>query len=257
MEHDYPLFAGRRILKKESLWMLRDYTYAGWQLYYADYTDGILGGCGIRAEEGALAIEKGILKFRGFIYLLQEEEIVPYQPENAWRSLKAEFSEEECNPDSKTYHVRFFLDETLQCSENQLEMCRFYLREGAALRYSYKSFSDMATEYDTVNLIYAAVAGVGETTLHPALLLKFAEELWEKEGKDIVDINFCFLIWNAQGMVERRVIAAYLSEKSGKETIEQMRQHSKKSLYEKLVRIVDNRVGPEKNRTAEKKIIVE
>ena len=39
MEIRVPVFAGRRILKKESLWDIRDYTYAGWQLYYADHTD--------------------------------------------------------------------------------------------------------------------------------------------------------------------------------------------------------------------------
>ena len=42
MEIRVPVFAGRRILKKESLWDIRDYTYAGWQLYYADHTDGLL-----------------------------------------------------------------------------------------------------------------------------------------------------------------------------------------------------------------------
>lgn len=30
MEIRVPVFAGRRILKKESLWDIRDYTYAGW-----------------------------------------------------------------------------------------------------------------------------------------------------------------------------------------------------------------------------------
>ena len=45
MEIRVPVFAGRRILKKESLWDIRDYTYAGWQLYYSEYTDGLLKGC--------------------------------------------------------------------------------------------------------------------------------------------------------------------------------------------------------------------
>lgn len=58
MEIRVPVFAGRRILKKESLWDIRDYTYAGWQLYYAEYTDGLLKGCDIRAEDGRLVIGK-------------------------------------------------------------------------------------------------------------------------------------------------------------------------------------------------------
>ena len=74
MEIRVPVFAGRRILKKESLWDIRDYTYAGWQLYYADHTDGLLKGCEIHAEDGRLVIGKGMLKFHDFIYLMMEEE---------------------------------------------------------------------------------------------------------------------------------------------------------------------------------------
>lgn len=257
MEHHYPLFAGRRILKKESLWTIRDYTYASWQLYYAGYTDGVLNGCGIRAEEEELVIEKGMIKFHDFIYLLQAEERVSYRPENAWRILKAEFSEEEGNPDSKLYRVRFFLDDVPECNDGQLELCRFYLREGSVLRDSYKSFSDMATEYDTINLIYAAAAGEGECTLHPALLRQFAEELWEQEGKNAVDINFCFLIWNTQGKVERRVVAAYLEQKAGKDRTDYIRQSNPQRLFEGLERIAANRTGEKKDRTAARRIIVE
>lgn len=108
MEIRVPVFAGRRILKKESLWDIRDYTYAGWQLYYADHTDGLLKGCEIHAEDGRLVIGKGMLKFHDFIYLMMEEERVDYQPKNRWQMLKAEFSEDETNLDYKAYCVRFF-----------------------------------------------------------------------------------------------------------------------------------------------------
>lgn len=175
MEIRVPVFAGRRILKKESLWDIRDYTYAGWQLYYADHTDGLLKGCEIHTEDGRLVIGKGMLKFHDFIYLLMEEEEVAYQPKNRWQVLKAEFSEDETNLDYKAYRVRFFLDEEMELGENQMEMCRFYLREGSALRDSYKNFADMSTEYDTVNLICATVAGIGEKTLHPVVVKQFGE----------------------------------------------------------------------------------
>ena len=173
MEIRVPVFAGRRILKKESLWDIRDYTYAGWQLYYAEYTDGLLKGCDIRAEDGQLVIGKGMLKFQDFIYLMMEEERVDYQPKNRWQVLKAEFSEDETNLDYKAYWVKFFLDEEMELGENQIEMCRFYLREGAVLRDSYKNFADRSTKYDTINLIYATVAGVGEKTLHPVVVRQF------------------------------------------------------------------------------------
>lgn len=255
MEIRVPMFAGRRILKKESLWDIRDYTYAGWQLYYADYTDGLLKGCDIRAGDGQFVIGKGMLKFHDFIYLMMEEERVDYQPKNRWQMLKAEFSEDETNLDYKAYRVRFFLDEELELGENQIEMCRFYLREGSALRDSYKNFADLSTEYDTVNLIYAAVAGAGEKTLHPVVVRQFGEEIWNMEEKDQFDFGFCNLVWNTQGMVERKVIAAYLGCKMKKAAVAQIMRYDNQKIYEKMENIVDN-MGKFKREKVNPKVII-
>ena len=257
MEMRVPIFAGRRILKKESLWDIRDYTYAGWQLYYAEYTDGLLKGCDIRAEDGQLVIGKGMLKFHDFIYLMMEEERVDYQPKNRWQMLKAEFSEDETNLDYKAYCVRFFLDEELELGENQMEMCRFYLREGSALRDSYKNFADMSTEYDTVNLICATVAGIGEKTLHPLVVKQFGEELWNMEEKDQFDFGFCNLVWNTQGRVERKVIAAYLSNKMKKAVVDKIMSYDNQMVYEKLENIVDNMGKFKKEKVNARVIIVD
>ena len=257
MEMRVPIFAGRRILKKESLWDIRDYTYAGWQLYYAEYTDGLLKGCDIRAEDGQLVIGKGMLKFHDFIYLMMEEERVDYQPKNRWQMLKAEFSEDETNLDYKAYRVRFFLDEELELGENQMEMCRFYLREGSALRDSYKNFAEMSTEYDTVNLICATVAGIGEKTLHPLVVKQFGEELWNMEEKDQFDFGFCSLVWNTQGRVERKVIAAYLSNKMKKAVVANIMSYDNQMVYEKLENIVDNMGKFKKEKVNTRVIIVD
>lgn len=257
MEIRVPVFAGRRILKKESLWDIRDYTYAGWQLYYAEYTDGLLKGCDIRAEDGRLVIGKGMLKFHDFIYLMMEEERVDYQPKNRWQVLKAEFSEDETNLDYKAYRVRFFLDEEMELGENQIEMCRFYLREGSVLRDSYKNFADMSTEYDTVNLICATVAGVREKTLHPVVVRQFGEELWNMEEKDQFDFGFCSLVWNTQGRVERKVIAAYLSNKMKKAVVANIMSYDNQMVYEKLENIVDNMGKFKKEKVNTRVIIVD
>lgn len=257
MEIRVPVFAGRRILKKESLWDIRDYTYAGWQLYYAEYTDGLLKGCDIRAEDGQLVIGKGMLKFHDFIYLMMEEERVDYQPKNRWQVLKAEFSEDETNLDYKAYRVKFFLDEEMELGENQIEMCRFYLREGSVLRDSYKNFADMSTEYDTVNLICATVAGIGEKTLHPLVVKQFGEELWNMEEKDQFDFGFCSLVWNTQGRVERKVIAAYLSNKMKKAVVANIMSYDNQMVYEKLENIVDNMGKFKKEKVNTRVIIVD
>lgn len=257
MKNRYPLFAGRRILKKESLWDIRDYTYAGWQLFYAGYTDGLLSGCSIHAKDGVLVIGRGMIKFHDFIYLVQEEERVSYQPGSRWQVLKAEFSEDDTNLDYKEYRVRFFLDNDMQLKENQMEMCRFYLREGSALRDTYKNFSDMSTEYDTISLIHATVAGVGEKTLHPALLMEFAKSLWKVKEKDQFDFGFCSLIWNANGKIERRAIAAYLSCKMKEEPVKQIILDENQKFYENLDKTIRNMGKFKKEKEGSKLIIVD
>lgn len=257
MENRFPLLQGRRILKKESLWDIRDYAYEGWRLYYAGYTDGLLQGCAIRTKEGILTIGRGMIKFHDFVYLIREEEQVSYAPKNGWQVLKAEFTEDTAHPDYKEYRCRFFLDRNVWLEENQIEMCQFYLRDGSVLRDRYKNFSDMATEYDTVNLVHAAVAGTGAGTLHPSLLLQFADNLWEVKEKDSFDIGFCFLIWNTQGMVERRVIEAYLSGKTGKDRAESDLWDRNQHIYEHLDQIIAHMGRVQKKKEYPKMIFVD
>lgn len=231
MDNRFPLFPGGRILKKESLWDVRDYAYGSWQLYYGDYTDGLLKGCEIRAEENELVVGSGMLKYNTFIYLLQDEVRVPYKAEDTWVSLKAAFKEDREHPDYYKYNVTFFLDQDLKLADGQIEMCRFYLRKGSWLRDTYKGFYDMATEYDTVNLIYASVAGRERQSLHPSILMNYAKEFWEKQVKEPVDYGFCFEIWNAVHPLSRRTIAAYLAEKRKDRGIQEIFDFGNETLF--------------------------
>ncbi len=213
MENRYPLFAGGRILKKEALWDLRDYAYESWQLYYADYTDGVIRGCRIRVEGTNLVIGKGIIKCGNFIYLLKEEAEVPFTAENKLVALKAEFEEKAGSPDYLAYDVKFFLDDVVERKKNQIELCRFHLRTGSVLRDTYKNFYDMRTEYDTVNLLHATVAGRGGERIHPAVLLRFAEEMQICGRKEEADRAFCYELLSSEGEVETMLVMAYLEDK--------------------------------------------
>lgn len=213
MENRYPLFAGGRILKKEALWDLRDYTYGSMQLQYMDYTDGIVKGCNVRVEGNCLVVGRGMLKYGDFLYLLQEEARIPFAAENRTVVLKAIFTVKAGNPDYLSYQVDFLLDQDVERQENQIEICRFHLREGSALRDIYTDFADMNTEYDTVNLLYATVSGRGQGRLHPKILLQFAEEMQGRAGKDVADMAFCYEIRNHAGELERAVVLAYLVDK--------------------------------------------
>lgn len=239
MENRYPLFAGGRILKKEALWDLRDYVYDSLQTVYADYTDGIVRGCRIRVEDGQLIIGKGMLKYGGFLYLMREEVTISFRAENRLTVLKAAFSVDGKHPDYLSYQMAFLLDQDAQRQENQIEFCRFHLREGSVLRDVYKDFSDQQTRYDTVSLINATVAGRGQERLHPAVLLRFAEEMQERGGKDAADMAFCYEVRNHAGEVERSVVLAYLADK-GTARMAKLQEWDNGELVSEMERILLN-----------------
>lgn len=238
MENRYPLFAGGRILKKESLWDLRDYVYDKLQLLYQDYTDGVIKGCGIRVDGMNLVVEQGMLKYQKFIYLIAEEVRIPFVAENRMLALKAEFAVKGNHLDHITYEVRFFLDHILQRQENQIELCRFHLREGSALRDTYKNFYDMITEYDTVNLIYVTVAGRNRARLHPDIFHQYAKEMYLRDNKDIEDKVFCYHVFQQKGEVEMDLLDAYLLDKKIEIAGIDTNTENNMVYFEKLVKVL-------------------
>lgn len=238
MENRYPLFPGGRILKKESLWDLRDYAYGGWQLQYVDYTNGILKGCRVRVEGTNLIVGRGMLKYGDFIYLVREEVMIPFEAENRMTILKAVFDVKKNHSDYFVYGVRFFLDNELKLQENQIELCRFHLREGSVLRDTYKNFYDMGTEYDTINLLYATVAGKEKTVLHPEIMQRFMEELHEQQDKQMADYAFCYSIKNTDGIVSRNLIAAYLADRKQDYTVKEINSWDNVRLFNELANVL-------------------
>lgn len=257
MENRYPRFAGGRILKKESLWDLRDYAYGSMQLFYMDYTDGIIKGCRVRVEGNNLVIGKGILKYGDFIYLLQEEEEISFEAENRLTVLKAAFTEKRGNPDHLAYQVSFFLDPDTARQENQIELCRFHLRTGSVLRDSYKNFSDMRTEYDTVNLIHATMAGRGQERLHPEVMMRFAQEMAVQKEKHTVDSCFCYQILNTAGETDRELVETYLADKGEEGYEDSDRKYDSESLFESLRNLLGYENSARGKHVGRKVILVE
>lgn len=257
MENRYPLFAGGRILKKEALWDLRDYSYGGIQLYYMDYTDGIVRGCNVRVEDNCLVVGKGILKYGDFLYLLQEEARVPFAAENRTVALKAVFNVNEGNPDYLSYQVDFLLDQDVEREENQIEICRFHLRQGSVLRDTYKDFADMGTEYDTVNLLYANMAGKGESRVHPQVLMKFAKEMQRHDKKSIEDVAFCYHILQQGGEVERTVVEAYLRDKWKNEITMDAEMQQNEICFKRLEALLNQRTDNRDKGLRQRVIFVE
>lgn len=213
MEHIYPAFERGRIMKKELLWALRDYSYSALQLQYADYPDGIISGCRIRVDDNFLCIESGIIKCHNFIFLITEEEKIAYSPTRCYVSLKFRLIEREVLSDYVRYVTEFVLDEKLERKQNELELCRFKLKEGIKLRTEYKDFFDIETEYDTVNLANATWASVGGNTLSKEVTDYFAKKVLECEHADDKDIHFAYLLLQSKEAINFKIMKDYIFQK--------------------------------------------
>ena len=90
-----------------------------------------------------------------------------------------------------------------------LELCRFKLQPGARLRYTYTSFADRETEYDTLNTIHAPFCGMGRPTLSPEITAHFAREALAA-GADGTDALFCMMLLSSKEPVQAEALEAYI-----------------------------------------------
>lgn len=217
MEHIYPAFERGRIMKKELLWALRDYSYSALQLQYQNYPRGIISGCKIRIEDNVLCIAPGIIKCQDFIFLFTEESRVSYTPTEDYISLKFRVEGKEVLTDYISYKTTFILDEHLECEPNEIEICRFKLKEGAKLRTEYKDFYDIQTEYDTVNLANATWSAAGQNTLSKEVTDYFAGKILECERVENSDIQFAYFLLQSRGAIQYDVLTDYIARKTGED----------------------------------------
>ena len=237
-EHIYPAFERGRIMKKELLWALRDYSYSALQIRYQDYADGILSGCAIHPAGSTLHILPGMIKCAGFIFLITGEERVSYTPTGEYTSLKFRLKKKEDLPDYTRYLTEFVLEDCMERSSNEIELCRFKLKEGAALRTEYKDFYDIQTEYDTVNLANATWSCAGQNTLSKDITDYFAQKVLECEKAEEHDIQFAYFLLQGQEAIDYRILTDYIRRKTS-ESVRDARKISTEEAFDKLVDILD------------------
>lgn len=218
-EHIYPVFGQGRIMKKELLLALREYSYEALQLQYKNYPDGIISGCGMRVEHDGeaahtLHIMPGIIKCQGFIFLIPQENTIQYQPSAGYISLKFRLIKVEELTDYVRYQWDFVLDGRLRREQGEIELCRFKLKEGAALRTDYKDFYDIQTEYDTVNLADATWSSPGGHTLSKEITDFFAKKVLECGCAQEGDVQFAYFLLQSKEAVNYPILMDYIARKS-------------------------------------------
>ncbi len=236
-EHIYPAFERGRIMKKELLWALRDYSYTAMQNQYQDYADGIISGCRIFPEENHLRIASGMIKCADYIFLIKGSDQIPYKPTEEYISLKFYLKDKEELPDYTRYLTDFKLDIHLERSSYEIELCRFKLKEGARLRADYKDFYDIQTEYDTINLANATWSSIGQNTLSKEVTDCFARKVLECKNAAETDLQFAYFLLQGREAVNYSILTDYISRK----TKEEITEHtlSTENAFYKLEQILD------------------
>jgi hypothetical protein len=179
---------------------------------YQDYTDGIITGLIPTVYEKKITFSKGIIKYEGTIYLINEPLSVSYADTNNEVMIKLNLLERLDDEDFITQCIDIKLDFDMSVKKGQLELGRFKLKSGAYLRSDYKGMYDFATEYNTINIIHTQIAAQEESTIHPSILKFFATEVLETGTDNMMDMNFAFACLNCK-VVARKVITAYIGYK--------------------------------------------
>lgn len=212
MEHIYPTFERGRILKKESLWALRDYSYTALELQYQEYTDGVILGCGFSVEGNELCIGAGMIKSHGFIYLIAQQKL-PCRATNELQYVKFVAMDRQEQPDYIKYAAQIRIEDQPSQNDRETELCRFKLREGSVLRTEYKDFYDIQTEFDTVNLAEAMWSSRGGVTLSREITDAYARKILACEAAESVDIQFAYQALQGREAVSREILIDYLARR--------------------------------------------
>ena len=230
-------------VRKEIMQCLRDIALDEQNIRYYDYTDGVISGCALVEEYMKIGLINGIVKFSGRIYILKEKLIVPYEPTDALTILKLRFAPKNSNKEYTHYTAELVLDTDTTIKPYEMEMGRFKLKKGSRLRTVYVDFWDMATEYDTVNLINVPQAAICSTTttLSPFITNYFAREAYGFFGNSSVannplDIAFCTNILSSGKPINRELIERYVCNRLGQKYAEKL---SNIQLYDALGEVLD------------------
>lgn len=251
-----PRFSDGAILRAEKLQQLIDQAFTLPNLIYNGYSDGVVSGLEVTEEKGNLVISPGLISFKNEVFVIEKSFVIPYEATNQTSYLKLGY--DGCSEGVAGREYYFFIELNLESATNeQIELCRFKLQEGAKLRTKYDDFEDMNTEFDTLNLIHVPYASKDNSTLHPKILKVYAKELLMLKPQNILDQSFCVQIQSSQLSFNIDGIISYIEIKTENE----IEQYTNVKIYNELLFILQLQKGAEKlqkkKNSIKRKIIID
>lgn len=215
---ELPLFKKGSILKKEMLENLKSFPRDFSEIYYKDFSEGIISGCDLNVEEYNIVVSRGIIKHNHKLYILDKDYKISYENFIGELILKIVFLDERIDNSFSYFESKIELSPELILANNEMELCRFKMKEGAKLRENYIDFSDFSTEFNTLNIINTKYSSYNSHTLHPKLIKNFAKFLIQK-STDSEDYIFSILCLNSN-IIQKEVVLQYINKKVALEEIE-------------------------------------
>jgi len=212
---------------------LRDFPRDYLDIYYQNYSNGVIAGADVIVGTNTLTVTRGVIKYNGKIYILREPYETPYYNTNREMAIKVRFLDEGAEGDFKAFKSKILIEEIETLGSNELELGRFKLREGAQLRSDYTDFFDFNTEFNTINIIHVEHAGVGKSTLTPMVLKYFASIVLKSTTDNSFDIAFAMQC-ATQERIERDLLIYYIANRQGVP----VKDYTNKDIYRYLTLIV-------------------
>lgn len=236
-----PQFIHKTTLKKQMLDELRDYPRIISQMFMAEQGNGVIRGTKTTWDNGRLSIAPGLLCYNGNIYRMEKEYHLPCFAVDRLTYLKVRFMTGNREEGVLGSIGEIYYDE-YPTEQEEIELGRFRLQEGARLRTEYESVEDYQTEFDTLNRIHMPWICPGGISLWPKLLLDYGNELLQTGTKEMADIAFAMQLVGGQGEVARELLLSYIYITLG-EAIEEV---DNAELYKRLLQILHGRKAGQK-----------
>lgn len=231
---ELPLFKKGSILKKEMLENLKNFPRDFSEIFYEDFDEGIISGCNISIDAFDIIVSRGIIKHNNRLYLLDKDYRISYENISNEVMLKITFLDERVDNSFSYFESKIELSSEIFLSSNEMELCRFKMKEGARLREKHVDFSDFSTEFNTLNLINTKYSSYSSYTLHPKIIKTFARFLLQK-STDSEDYVFSMLCLNSN-IIQREILIKYINKKLSLEKT----SLSNNEIYEMLNKIYRN-----------------
>ncbi len=252
----YPNFAKGRILKIEMLENLRDFSRDMLEIFTDNLSDGVVRGLEPNVSKDIITFSKGIVKYQGNVYLINEKLSIDYKATDVDVLIKLVFLEQSLEVDYKIQHVAINLDMDTKIKDNEIELGRFKLKAGAYLRTDYKDLDDYTTEYNTINLINVQYSNVDEHTITPKFINSYGLEILKTNTENIWDITFATSCINSKN-ISRSLILSYINKKLDENNEKLTNDEIHKKLFIILKKIREENIYEKTTVKARKTIIVD